>query len=549
MTENTTNLHPEWEDPTPKQKAKSKGPMIGLISVALIAVLGIGLYASGLFGKLFVNKEDRVTQALYSLMKGEENPFVQDWMGTKELNAAMAKAYRSSGTLELVEAPIVQEMIGFPVPGGITLSFEAQQDTALKTMSAKLGLGMMGTDLVNGQLYVDENKMQVAAPSLFKEVISADFSGDLDSKLDNAPLFKDQPEAEEFKESIRQFAQTLKDSQGQTTQLVKLMTGEASLYDYQGLKDATEKFKGQWVIEDAPAKTASYNGKQAAFDGYKVTMPKAAYVAFLKEMKTFMLSDAKFKTDIMDLVADQVAAGELITKEEAYTKMGTEMDQWIQSVEQNAELKDIPFTIHMSDDNELVSLVSEVKSAADGFNLNLERSGGAYGNENMKLTLVATGTNAGQMELVSIGKTEGAAQSRELHISAASADAKAADNVIKWNINKESGALSGEAKTSVVEADQVVPIEMTFKGKVQDIVKGKSGTAVLDEIKINANGQAVATLKGDMKYSVEGVKAVMPEGTTMDLFTATQADMDKIMEQIQEKLGGFLNLMDTPLGF
>ncbi|MPM90569.1 hypothetical protein SDC9_137690 [bioreactor metagenome] len=52
-----------------------------------------------------------------------------------------------------------------------------------------------------------------------------------------------------------------------------------------------------------------------------------------------------------------------------------------------------------------------------------------------------------------------------------------------------------------------------------------------------------------MKYSVEGVKAVMPEGTTMDLFTATQADMDKIMEQIQEKLGGFLNLMDTPLGF
>ena len=249
MTEQNNNQQPEWNEPTPRTRKKGKGPIIALVALLIVAAIGIGAYAYGIFGGKGSEK-DQVAEALSSVLKGEENPFMEEWLGTTKLSENMMKASKMSGRLELVEMPLVTGMTGFPVPGGITLSFETNQDMKAKASSGSMGLGLMGTNIVNGKLYMKDTVLQVAAPSLFEEVLTADLSGDLEAKLINAPLFNDQLDNDEAADAIRQMSEALKDSGEQQEKLMKLMTGQTKLSDYPGFSKHFKTLKEKWVIEE-----------------------------------------------------------------------------------------------------------------------------------------------------------------------------------------------------------------------------------------------------------------------------------------------------------
>lgn len=547
MTEQNNNQQPEWNEPTPRTRKKGKGPIIALVALLIVAAIGIGAYASGIFGGKGSEK-DQVAEALSSVLKGEENPFMEDWLGTTKLSENMMKASKMSGRLELVEMPVVTAMTGFPVPGGITLSFETNQDIKAKASSGSMGLGLMGTNIVNGKLYMKDTVLQVAAPSLFEEVLTADLSGDLEAKLNNAPLFKDQLDNDEAADAIRQMSEALKDSGEQQEKLMKLMTGQTKLSDYPGFSKHFKTLKEKWVIEEVDEKTQVWNGKEDSFKGYHVTMPKDAFIEYFRNMKTYFMTDEKVQADILDMVLGQVAAQEEITREEAKKELDEKLSEEIENLETNPNIKDMVFVIHMTNDNEMVSFATDYTTPKAAMKLNFERFGGAYPDENMKLNVSVSGEESGSMEMISTGKTEENSQVRDIVISVKEADQAAMEQKIALTVNKETGLFTVKIDGTVLEEDQPNQMQMTINGKLQDIVKGKSGQMVMDEMKLMMAGEPMMTLKGDLSYDTENITVSELEGEKLDIMTATPEDMETVMEQIQEKLGLLLQLIDFPLG-
>lgn len=556
MTENNGMNNPQWEDPTPRAKPNGKGRIMGIAALGVAAVLGIGVYASGILGNLggsTVSKPDQVSQALASLAEGEDNKFMNDWLGSTELTKNMMKGYNFSGNLELVDLPALTESFGMTLPKGIMLSFEGAQDSATKTGSGKLSAGMMGTNFLSLDYFASETKFQAAVPALFKEVITADLSGDLAAKIKAAPLFQNLEGTEDAQEAINVFVESFKTSQAQSDRMLKLLTGELKLdTEYKGLSDAAKTFKTKWVIEDAEKKTMTVNGKSEAFKGYRVTVKKADYIAFLKDLKTFSFTDAKFKTDFLDVFVNQYAVGEGITKDAAYTKLSTDMDAAIAKLEAEPMAKDLLFTVHMTPDNKLVALTSEYEGKDSAkLNLEMERTGGNFMNENARLKFTVTGgENPGAMEVVSTGKTEGNAQTRQIKItSAGTGSDDKADITIDSSVAKDTGLFTGKLSANASMEGTPVVMDLTVNGKYADIVKDKSGAFLFDEIRLTMNQKPMATFKAEYRYNTENVVVKPLEGTPMDLFTATEDDMNNLMMQIQENMGGLLNLLGVPLGF
>lgn len=525
---------------------KSKGPIIGLVVVLLAVALGIGAYATGMFGG--GNKNEKVAEALGSLYKGENNPFIANWVGQEELNKNMAKGYGLSANLELVEMPILESEMGMTLPKGIMLSMETASDNTAGTASGKMGVGMMGSTLLRVDFFTSQSKFQVAVPALFKEVIAADISGDLQAKLANSPLFKDSLDAAST-EMIRMFPAMLKDSQELSQRITKMMTGELKLAEYPGLKAAMDKFRDSWTVADADAKTMTWNGKQENFKGYLVTVEKADVVVFLKEVRTYITTDQKFKDDFLDYFARQLAISEQITEEAAYVKIGEEMDKWIAEIEADATLTKLQFTVHMTKANELVSFQANSTKDGETADLLLERNGGDFPNQNMKAALTVTGgENPGKLELLSSGQTTGSEQSRKLTMKIEGMESDALALVMDTKQNKESGAVWGSISADGKAEGQPLNFIIDLTGMVKDVVKDKSASYVLDNMKITSDGQVLAQFKGEMKYSTENVTVKTLEGTELDIFTATEEDMNNIMTQIQQNAGVLLQLIGMPSG-
>ena len=108
--------------------------------------------------------------------------------------------------------------------------------------------------------------------------------------------------------------------------------------------------------------------------------------------------------------------------------------------------------------------------------------------------------------------------------------------------------MSVKAVTAMMMADKTSNLEMVMNGKLENIVKDKSGAIVLDEMKLTMDNETVANFKAEFKYDTQNVVVKPLEGTPLDLFTATETDMNSLMEQIQSNLGGLLQLIGMPLG-
>ncbi len=549
MSENNGTNNPQWEDPTPKAKPKGKGPIIGIAAIAVAAVVGIGLYASGLFGNFGgASKPDQVSQALASLLEGNENPFVDNWIGSKELTRNMMKGYNFSGNLELVDVPSLNESVGVSLPKGIMLSFEGASDAAAKTGSAKLSLGMMGTNVLSAELFGSQSKLQMAVPALFKEVITADITGDLEAKIKAAPLLKDIENNEETSAMIKAFAEGVKSGQSQSEKMIKFMNGDVKLSDYKTLNDSTNNFKAKWSISDAQSRNVMFNGKQENFRGYQVTVKKADYIAYLKEVKTAFLTDEKLKADFTDMIAQQTAVSENITKEAAYTKLDQDITDSINKLEQDAAAADIVFTVHMTKENKLVSLSSQFAGKDNtAIKVSLERNGGDFLWQNSSISISQEGgTNPGSVKMVSAGKTDGNTQTRQVSVNSDGTPEDKLAMTMDSSLNKESGIISAKITGNTQAQAAPTAFEVVVNGKLEDVVKDKSAALVLDEIRLTADQQLIAALKGEFKYNTENVSVKEPAGTPLDLFTATETDLNNIMEQIQTNLGGLLGLF---LGF
>ncbi len=525
--------------PPPK---KSRGPLLAILIVALVAALGVGAYASGLFGRA-ANQNQRVGEALASVVKGEDNPFVNDWIGQEELAGNMGQGYQVSGKLELVALPGLEGQ-GISLPKGIMLSFETLSNTEAGASRGKLGLGLMGSSLVNAEFYMDQTKLQLAVPALFEEIIAADFSGDLAEKVKNAPLFQGEVDEETLK-AIRSIPETLTESQQLNEKMLELAMGELTLSDYPGLEQAMHKFRDSWTVVEAADKTQTWNGSEATFDGFDVTVAKEDVVAFLNDLKTYVTTDEQFKADFMDIIANQVAAQESITREEAYQKIDAEMTEAISRFQSDESFTDAKFTVHMTKDNELVSFAAVSTMDQATADLLLERYGGDFPNQNMKaLIKVEGGEDPGQMEVVSSGRTENSIQSRDFSVRSGGGADDTVDIVLKTSLDKASGAFTGTVVTTGEAEGQAMDFTLDFKGTVEDVVKGKSATYVLDELKVTALGEVQAELKGELKYSADAVTVSPLEGTELDIFTATEADLQRVTEEIMENIGVFMQFLD-----
>lgn len=531
MSENNNMNSTQWEDPTPRQKKRGKGPIVALVLLlAVIAGLGYA-YAKGMFANFGLgggNKNQQVASAISGVVvEGEDNKFVSDWVAPKEVAQNVMKGLHVEGNLELVDAPILQQQSSMPIPKGIGLSFV--HDNTDKAASGKIAVSMMGTDALAGHYYGDESKIQFAAPALFNEVITADLTGDIVEKIKNSPLVKESGSNINFEE-LQQAVDAMKGSGSAAAMYGKVISGDFTLIkEYPALEGALNKFRDSWKVEDTDKKKMTYNGEEKEFKGYKTTISKDGLVKFLEELKTVITTDEKFKKDITSMFASTYAKEKGISVEEAYKQIGEEMQKGIDELMKSPDLKDIVFTTHLTDDNQMVAFNLPYTTSKGEAVINLERNGGDFPNQNAKFTVTS---GESQFEILSEGKTEGDVQTRKITMGAKNGTTTMNPLVIDSSMNKA----TGEFKYLANLDSQQGKINAEVLGKLQDVVKGKSATQIFDSIKVSVNDQPMITLKGKFGYNTDKAEVKPLEGTPLDLFTATKADIDKITQQVQTNI-------------
>lgn len=543
MSENNNNT--QWQDPQPREKKSGgSGAVKGLIALALVLVIGIGVYASGIlknFGLGKGSKNQQVAESITSLATGENNKFTEEWLGNQEVAQKAQSSLHTEGNLELVS--LNKELIGQnPIPNGVGLSFVS--NTAADKGNVKIGLGLKGTDLVTAQIYADANKVQLAVPALFKEVITADISGDLKAKIKASPVLKDKITDEQIDEFIAGM-DSAKASAGIQGALLKMTQGDFSaLMKFDGLKTALTKFRDSWKIEDAPARTIKYNGKDESFKGFKSTITKESVATLMEDIRNFIKTDEAFKKEYLDSIMTQTAKQAKITKEEAYKRMDDSLVKGVEEFKNSNTANELTFTTYSDKDGKLVAFHSEIpvvaneqtdaaatKEVQDFAIVDIERNGGDFMNQNMKISFTSKNDPNSKALITSTGSTTGTKQVRDIKVNITQKGQ--ALNPVNFNstIDKSTGELT--ALLNIKEQEKEVA-KVDIKGKVIDVVKGKSATYDLSKIDIIAQGQPVASLKAKFKYNTEGVQVTGVEGTPMDIFKATEEDLKNISTQVQQ---------------
>lgn len=519
----------EWTEPAVVAPRNKNGMYIAIAALVILALIGVG-FATGTFGSLGLfggSDADRVAQGVSSLTEFGDNQPIENLLGNKQLMESMQNNSAIKGYLEVVDLPILTQTAGMALPSGITLSFDMNTD-ASRNSATSFGLGFKGTDAFKLHLYQKDKQLALAIPQLFKEVITADLSGDIKAKIENAPLLKGMVSQDQINQLPAVIEQL-----GSPVNPQKVFK---EIKDSPKLKQIMADYKKAWVIKKAEDKKQLFNGKEQSFDGFLVTLPKAANVKFLRDLKDYIHTDEAFRTLYMDnLIKTTVLASapqKTMTTEEAYAQSAKSMEEAIAKYE-NSGVPDPTFTIHLTDDNKAVSLVSSYTVNDVSTDVNIMRSGGDFLAQNASYALRTTESGKQiSFQLTTTGKTEGDVQTANF-----TAD-------IKGPATTQPIRIVGDSSTNVKDGTfemraslnpELQGANLLITGAYTDIQKGKAYTMVLDKINLSAQGQSLATLSGRFTLTDAPVFNE-PSGEKLDLFTATQADVQNLQNQVMQNI-------------
>lgn len=508
-------------------KSKSK-IVIPAVLLVLVAILG-GLFYAYKKGLIGLSSKDKVALATVNMFSKEENKneLIDNYLGVSELLKATKKASSAKGSIELVELPSPKEA-NIPDLKGLGINFDINSDSSKKALFTDLGLAYKGSKLISAQFLMNENKIEAQVPTLISSVFTADIKSDLKNKLKSSMFGKNMTE-----EDLNNFVLAINN-------VKKSLAGENSLTDidftkYKFLKDSFMKFKDTWVVEKADSKSFNFNGKDETMNGFKYKITKESILTLLKDLQTGFKTDENFKKEVLDEVITTIYPN-INDKATAYTQLDTDITKTIEKIKNEQKFTEVTGNVYLNSKNQMISLLSKTQYTDGVTNVELQRNGGDFINQNGFVKISATeGGKATAIKVTSTGSTVEKAQSRAFNVTLTE-DGKDMDVAkLVYKIDTAKNLI-----TSTLDVNNTVNTSENFKldlqGSISNLVKGKSMKLIFDKIDASLNNEPVIKLKGDVDVNTEKVDIKEISGNKVDIFTLKEEDLSKFIQEFQTNI-------------
>ncbi len=500
-----------------------------VVALALACIMAMtGLVACG------KNPKETVMDAFATLAAGTSAKGLADELGiTGIMDNLEEKPYTVGMKLTLEESNLSDlEML---VSGSIYT--EIACDIEAKKALLDMGVGFGGSDLVSGQLYIDEKQLAVAVPELLDKVFYVEF----DNIIKN---FKDSALADMMEVSDEDFAM-IEEAFDAMEKAAEDVDVEKMAEFLLGFEKEVEKFKDKIEVEKIDAEEFEINGKDRKCDGYEVVVTKKSMVNLVEAAIDyyFLSDDAKeFYDSLVEQVEEAGGVADMDDLYDAMDDMKENKDEFLDMIE--SCISDIETEMYIYE-GEIVALEAEMEITDPSgesdetvkIGLELECTGGEYSAyDNYELAVKVMGMSILKLEKES--ETDGNEYSAEWSVSSVALE----DVTIGASFVMDKK--DGDFEASAIFDDGDMKMSATAEGTIE-VEKKKSVKVEFDTLKIEYNDywdEISIGLSGEY-YAECDADVSMPKGDKFNVLTDKESDWEdlaKDLEGMMESLEGLM---------
>ncbi len=530
----------------PPRSGKKKGLIIG---GAVVGVAAVGALAFGLMGRK--DPKEVVISAFENVYTEDQAQPLEELFGLSMFSEnALTGDVEDSFTLILDDCSEaeVKALAG----SGVRVS--AKSDKTNKKSSADIALIYKDMDFINVDAYYGDEELMMAFPELSSKVFTIDLGEGLAQRIQDSPLVG--PILEESGMDVEGLFGYFEE------QLELAESGKANL-DFDSLMtryregtQAQEKFKEALSVEKGEKGTFTMDGVEVTCNGYKVLVSKDSMMEFLRTTTDFFLNDEELKEQFLNQLEQSVKLTEMmggassgVSAQQLYADSLEDVTEAVNEMVDflDKSLTDVNMTVYVDKKGRLAAVdgstylidpdaveegdVTDEDKLQVTFNCRLQ--GGSYLTQNMtaEAVLGREGDDL-KISMVKSGSYDGKQLTGDLALDVKlDSDEKIdAGFTCTGSYNSDGGDYH---MGMAVTADDSLLVDLSMTGVVDQLEKGTSIHADIDELKITVmDAMAQLTLSGDYGYGPLSGQVTALQGDAFDILAADEADWESVIMEV-----------------
>ena len=530
----------------PPRSGKKKGLIIG---GAVVGVAAVGALAFGLMGRK--DPKEVVISAFENVYTEDQAQPLEELFGLSMFSEnALTGDVEDSFTLILDDCSEaeVKALAG----SGVRVS--AKSDKTNKKSSADIALIYKDMDFINVDAYYGDEELMMAFPELSSKVFTIDLGEGLAQRIQDSPLVG--PILEESGMDVEGLFGYFEE------QLELAESGKANL-DFDSLMtryregtQAQEKFKEALSVEKGEKGTFTMDGAEVTCNGYKVLVSKDSMMEFLRTTADFFLNDEELKEQFLNQLEQSVKLTEMmggtssgVSAQQLYADSLEDVTEAVNEMVDflDKSLTDVNMTVYVDKKGRLAAVdgstylidpdaveegdVTDEDKLQVTFNCRLQ--GGSYLTQNMtaEAVLGREGDDL-KISMVKGGSYDGKQVTGDLALNLKLDSDEKID--AGFTCTGSYHADGGDYHMGMaVTADDSLLVDLSMTGVVDQLEKGTSIHADIDELKITVmDAMAQLTFSGDYGYGPLSGQVTALQGDAFDILAADEADWESVIMEV-----------------
>ncbi len=517
---NGQNPYGSIEPPKPPKKKmskKTKAFLFGGIGLAVLAAAAIVLL---LFVLLPAQNRKTVKQAIDNML-GSEGIFSNSML-VKELGVdELSRNFSSEGGELSAE---LQIGTGDAKDGYMTINADVAIDKSSKQMSGDLELGMLGTEIIDAEIFADEEQTYVTVEDFLNGYLAIN-NKNVISGLRNSWLLASLPDkAKALLNSFPDFSLDFFRTASSSFSLERLTSDDNKFW-----KESKIKSEGS---EDLYAGSESISAKK-----YSVTIPKETLQEGISEALDTAMS-ALGSSGIGSVLGSSILSGASSINISQYA---TQIKALIGSMFKD----DLVIYVYIKDDK-LVAARASMDLNLVSYSINAELDFSSYTAGTQSVMNLSGGISLmGQkveLKVNAVTKEEGDSLKTNATIGVTSMGKEMVSGYYDQTYSKTSQDVEGSGSLSVNGSSLG---SVSLKGKIAGLDKGKTVSLHVDDFSLtNSKGKVVAKASGDVTIKTKSaginVKSRDSGKQVANLFSGSKEDAKKVLDESTEGYKKFM---------
>ena len=523
---------------TPKKKSNVK--IIAIVAVIVVALFGgvaLAANASGMF------KSDKavVWDAFAGFMEPKEKGTYETVFGYEDLFKLMNTGSTEYG-MNLKIEDIADESTAFLKGGELSMDFATDMEN--RKVFAGIIAKYSGLEVANLEIFMDSTKIQAAVPTYTDKAFTIDYSKDIKEQITNSPVLSSLvEETPEGIDAINSYFDTVKKTMSKDTKIVDY---SEIIERFKTTTKALDNLKESMVVEKTDSKEFEVNGKKEDCKGYNVTISGEAMVNFVDTTGNFLMEDSLIQEVYWSMVEGYYSSMSA-TMGESFD-MKKELKDLLEEAktEMKESLDSVEMVVYVNKNGDLADLKADMKFKDETTKVTYEQTfmGGNTNCENTKgvVTIVIDGEEV-KVSFDKKGSFDADVLKTDLDVKVTAAG----QNQMNFKYVEDYNTKSEEYNFNLNFAVDADSFDIIGKGKITDVVKGKSFTANVDSMMVKYNNTDVVELSGSFYVKPLSKEVTELTGTQMDVFAATQEEWMAVYYEIMASAAPILNELGIPL--